>query len=125
MANKNKEKITTIKGYLAQANCAGVQVEWSRKDELKPLKLLTRDTVNFNGQQPLLELALVPEQEIEILGIKPIPIKLEALSDGDKVWVNGVIAEVARVDCGKDIGLMLGDFWYGDYPRHEILKVVD
>lgn len=128
MTNENEKKIEQIRNYLSQANCAGVEVVASRRGEVRDPELID----NINAKHSLtIAYANSPAWQIEILDIKPIPIELEPLSEGDKVWVDGKIGKVVDVlhDCyieGYFDGLYqvsIKDTFY-QFERHELLKVV-
>lgn len=85
----NKEKIKEIEALLSEGNCAGVEVEFLCPfTETNEKQYVTRRDALMRHRV---------EKSKNILSIKPIPIELDPLAVGDRVWANGELGEVIDI----------------------------
>jgi len=124
---RNEHKIALIKHYLDQPNCVGVELNLFDEEDGSLLFVangyntnLYDDTIYFFDVVCNINFDL---EWVEIIDYRPLPIELDDLKVGDRVWANGRMGEVEDFTLGSYDVSFNEDDW-GEFERHELIKVM-
>jgi len=128
----NAEKIEKIRKLLDQPNCDGVELKLFDEEDGNLLFVangyntnLNDDTLYFFDVTCNINFDL---EWVEILSYHPIPIELEPLKVGDRVWAKGDLGAIMETpqsnfsdDYEYEVRLDNGAYTFGE--RHELIEV--